>query len=49
MFWFFEYQFNIAAVIITGPIFLILGALLPMAVYRSIAKLTIVERLRETE
>ena len=49
MFWFFEYQFNVAAVIITGPIFLILGALLPMAVYRSIAKLTIVERLRETE
>ena len=49
MFWFFEYQFNVAAVIITGPIFLILGVLLPMAVYRSIAKLTIVERLRETE
>ena len=28
---------------------LALGALLPLAVYQSIAKLTIVERLRETE
>ena len=49
MFWFFEYRFNAAALWVTAPVFLALGALLPLAVYQSIAKLTIVERLRETE
>lgn len=49
MFWFFEYHFNATALFITAPIFLAFGMILPLAVYRSIAKLTIVERLRETE
>ena len=49
MFWFFEYRFSAAALWVTAPVFLALGALLPLAVYQSIAKLTIVERLRETE
>lgn len=49
MFWFFEYHFSITAVFVTAPVFLLLGVLLPLSVYRSIAKLTIVERLRETE
>lgn len=49
MFWFFEYRFNLNAVIITGPVFLLLGIVLPLAVYRGIGKLTIVERLREAD
>ena len=49
MFWFFAYRFNITAVFAAAPVFLLLGILLPLAVYRSIQKLTIVERLRETE
>ena len=44
-----RYRFNAAALWVTAPVFLALGALLPLAVYQSIAKLTIVERLRETE
>lgn len=47
--WFFEYHFDVTAVWITAPIFLIMGILLPLAVYRMIAKRTIVERLRESE
>ena len=49
MFWFFEYHFSVTAVFVTAPVFLFLGVALPLAIYRSIAKLTIVERLRETE
>ena len=49
MFWFFEYHFSVTAVFVTAPVFLFLGVALPLAVYRSIAKLTIMERLRETE
>lgn len=49
IFWFFEYHFSVTAVFVTAPVFLFLGVALPLAVYRSIAKLTIVERLRETE
>lgn len=47
--WFFEYHFDITAVWITAPIFIVMGILLPPAVYRMLAKRTIVERLRETE
>lgn len=47
--WFFEYQSDITAVWITAPLFLVMGILLPTAVYRMIAKRTIVERLREAE
>lgn len=49
MFWFYDYHFSLSAVWITAPIFLLLGALLPLAVYRSVSRKTIVERLRETE
>lgn len=49
MFWFFEYHFNITAVWITAPVFLAMGMIVPLAVYRINAKRTIVERLRETE
>lgn len=49
MFWFFEYHFNITAVWITAPVFLVMGVLLPLAVYRVTEKRTIVERLRESD
>ena len=49
MFWFFEYHFTVTAVFVAAPFFLTLGVLLPLLVYRNIAKMTIVERLRESE
>ena len=49
LFWFYEYHFTLSAIWITAPIFLVLGAALPAAVYRSVSKKTIVERLREIE
>lgn len=47
--WFYEYHFNVVAVWIAIPIFLIMGTILPLAVYEMIAKRTVVERLREME
>jgi len=49
LFWFFSYRFAILPVVLVLPVFLILGATVPLAVYRSIARSTIVERLREAE
>ena len=49
LFWFFTYRFTVLPVLLVLPVFLILGALVPLAVYRSAARFTIVERLRETE
>ncbi len=49
LFWFFSYRFTVLPVLLVLPVFLILGALVPLAVYRSAARFTIVERLRETE
>lgn len=49
LFWFYEYHFTLSAIWITAPIFLVLGAALSAAVYRSVSKKTIVERLREIE
>ena len=40
---------TLSAIWITAPVFLLLGAVLPAAVYRSVSKKTIVERLREIE
>lgn len=48
MFWFFTYRFTLAPVLLVLPVFLLLGTVLPLVVYRSVAKSTIVERLRET-
>ena len=48
-FWFFTYRFTISPILIVAPIFALLGILVPLAVYRSVAKSTIVERLREAE
>ncbi len=49
MFWFITYRFTITPIVAVLPAFLLLGALVPLAVYRFTAKHTIVERLREAE
>lgn len=49
MFWFFTYKFTIVPVLIVIPLFTVLGIALPLIIYRSAAKKSIVERLREAE
>ncbi len=49
MFSFFTYRFTLVPVAWVMPVFLLLGTLVPLAVYRAVAKMTIVERLRETD
>lgn len=49
LFWFFTYRLTVAPVLMILPVFLALGALVPLWVYRSVAKHTVVERLREAE
>lgn len=48
-FWFFTYRFTVTPILILLPLFALLGTLVPLAVYHSAAKSTIVERLRKTE
>lgn len=47
--WFFTYQFTLLPLIITIPMLLVIGILLPMPVLKSVEKQSIVDRLRETE
>ena len=49
LFWFLSYRFTVTPVLATAPIFVALGCLVPLGVYRIVAKSTIVERLREAE
>lgn len=49
MFWFFTYRFTIMPILLLLPVFVLLGVLVPLIIYRFAAKTTIVERLRETE
>lgn len=49
MFWFFSYRFTVVPVVAVAPVFALLGALLPLAAYRVVAKRSVVERLREAE
>jgi len=49
LFWFFTYRFTVLPVVLMLPVFLLLGITVPLTVYRSIARSTIVERLREAE
>ena len=49
VFWFFTYRFTVLPVLTVIPLFLILGILVPLLMYRSVNRRTIVERLRETE
>lgn len=49
MFWFFTYHLTLLPVLFTAPIFLLLGVLLPLLIYRAVCRSTVVERLRENE
>lgn len=49
MFWFITYHFTISPILLLTPIFILLGCLVPLAVYRFVARYTIVERLRGAE
>lgn len=49
MFWFFTYRPTWIPLLIVTPIFALLGCIIPLIVYHSVSKQTIVERLRETE
>lgn len=49
MFWFFTYRFTFVPSVLTMPVFLLLGWLIPLLLYRSTVKSSVVERLRETE
>ena len=49
MFWFFSYHFTVAPILLLIPVFVLLGIVIPLRIYRSMAKATIVERLREAE
>ena len=49
LFWFFTYRLTLAPFLIVVPVFALLGVLVPLAVYRSVSKSTIVERLREVD
>lgn len=49
MFWFFSYHFTILPVLIVIPVFVFLGVMLPLMIYKFTAKKSIVERLRKTE
>ena len=47
LFWFFTYRLTLTPFLIVVPVFALLGILVPLAVYRAIARSTIVERLRQ--
>ncbi|HJB70039.1 MAG TPA: ABC transporter permease [Candidatus Flavonifractor avistercoris] len=47
LFWFFTYRLTLSPFLIVVPVFALLGILVPLAVYRAIARSTIVERLRQ--
>ena len=49
IFSFFSYRATFVPLMVLLPVFLFLGAAVPLAVYRSVARFTIVERLREAE
>ena len=49
MFWFFTNRPTFLPIILVAPIFALVGCLVPLLVYRSVSKQTIVERLRESE
>lgn len=49
LFWFFSYTFTLTPVLVLTPVFLLLGCLVPLAVYRFAARATLVERLRQAE
>lgn len=49
MFWFFSARFTVVPILLTLPVFALLGYAIPAMMYRHAAKQSVVERLRETE
>ena len=49
MFWFFEYRFTILPVLLTIPVFLLLGWLIPCMMYDNATKCSVVEQLRDAQ
>ena len=48
-FWFFTYRVTVFPILSLAPAFAALGIAVPMVVYRTVARRSVVERLRETE
>ncbi|MFT3983382.1 MAG: ABC transporter permease [Lachnospiraceae bacterium] len=48
-FWFFTYRLTVLPILLLAPIFCVLGIAVPLAVYRTVAGYSVVERLREAE
>ncbi len=49
LFRFFTYRFTALPILLLTPVFALLGVLIPLAVCRSLAKMSIVDRLRDAE
>ncbi len=49
IFWFCTYKFTIAPIMAAIPMFAVMGTIIPVIVYKSMIKKSVVERLRETE
>ena len=49
MFWFFSYQLTVMPIFLVAPVFLAIGAIIPLLSYHYVAKRSVVERLREAE
>ena len=49
IFWFFSYKFTVLPIIITVPLFAVLGVFLPLITYSFAAKRSLIERLRTAE
>lgn len=49
MFWFFSYHLTVTPIFVVAPVFLLIGAVIPLCSYHYVAKRSVVERLREAE
>ena len=49
MFWFFSYHLTVTPILVVAPVFLAIGAVIPLCSYHFVAKRSVVERLREAE
>ena len=49
MFWFFSYHLTVMPIFVVAPVFLAIGAVIPLCSYHYVAKRSVVERLREAE
>ena len=48
-FWFYTYHPTVMPILLLLPVFILLGCALPLAAYRAVSRLTIVERLRRAD